>query len=125
MVLQVLYDQIKDKSKILTQKRVVKVDVHDKGVKAITQDGSVYTGDIIVGADGIHSTVREEMWRIANTLTPGYIPSSERTGEDDFIRIFYIGLIPLFSHALYLFLHLWHFQSLPRHRDGLVSFRLS
>ncbi|KAF2804993.1 FAD-binding domain-containing protein [Mytilinidion resinicola] len=77
MVLQVLYDNIKDKSKVLTDKRVTKVEVNEKGVKAITSDGSVYTGDIMIGADGIHSQVRKEMWRIADEKSPGNIPASE------------------------------------------------
>ncbi|KAI8724340.1 FAD-binding-3 domain-containing protein [Fusarium sp. LHS14.1] len=37
----------------------------------------VYRGDVLVGADGIHSTVREEMWRIGNELSPGYFPVDE------------------------------------------------
>lgn len=31
-----------------------------------TQDGCTYTADIVVGADGVHSTVRKKMWRNAN-----------------------------------------------------------
>lgn len=81
MVLQVLYDNIKDKTKILSSKRVVKVQLEQAGVKAITVDGKTYAGDIIIGADGIHSTVREEMWRLSEKVAPGYIPSTESTGE--------------------------------------------
>ncbi|KAL4810805.1 hypothetical protein BDV18DRAFT_155418 [Aspergillus unguis] len=73
MVLQVLYDNIKDKSKVLTKKRVQTVDMDDNGVTVTTSDSSSYQGDILIGADGIHSTVREEMWRIANNISPGWI----------------------------------------------------
>ncbi|KAH8703854.1 FAD-binding domain-containing protein [Talaromyces proteolyticus] len=77
MVLQVLYDNIKDKKKVLTKKRVKEVELFDDGVTVQTSDGSFYSGDILIGADGIHSTVRGEMWRIANKESPGWIPSTE------------------------------------------------
>lgn len=77
MVLKVLYDNIRDKTKILTKKHVQKVDMTDDGVVVKTSDGSSYKGDILIGADGIHSSVRGEMWRIANEISPGWIPSDE------------------------------------------------
>ncbi|KAH0846650.1 hypothetical protein AYO21_08051 [Fonsecaea monophora] len=77
MVLRVLYENIRDKSKILTNKRVRDVEVSDDGVAVTTTDNSVYRGDILVGADGIHSQVRNEMWRIANKSSPGWIPPDE------------------------------------------------
>ncbi|OAL56022.1 FAD-binding domain-containing protein [Pyrenochaeta sp. DS3sAY3a] len=79
MVLQILYDQIQDKSKVLTRKRVCSVDHEANRVVVRTTDGSVFHGDILVGADGIHSAVRQEMWRIANEQRSGWIPSSEPT----------------------------------------------
>ncbi|KAI0136167.1 FAD-binding domain-containing protein [Xylariales sp. AK1849] len=76
-VLQVLYDNIKDKSKVLTDKRVKTVELSGESVKVIVTDGSSYTGDILVGGDGIHSKVRLEMWRLAETMSPGYFCESE------------------------------------------------
>jgi 2-polyprenyl-6-methoxyphenol hydroxylase-like FAD-dependent oxidoreductase len=81
MVLQILYDNIKDKTKIQPSKRVAKVQLEQGGVKAITVDGQTYVGDILVGADGIHSIVREEMWRLSEKVSPGYVPATESTGE--------------------------------------------
>jgi len=81
MVLQVLYENIKDKSKVLTEKRVNKVDLTKGGVEVTTSDGSTYRGDMLIGADGIHSTVRQEMWRLAEKTQPGYIPASEHSGK--------------------------------------------
>jgi 2-polyprenyl-6-methoxyphenol hydroxylase-like FAD-dependent oxidoreductase len=81
MVLQVLYENIKDKSKLLKNTRVTKVEMGSDSVTAIAADGTKYTGDILVGADGIHSQVRQEMWRIADEISPGYIPSSEKQRE--------------------------------------------
>ncbi|KIX00081.1 uncharacterized protein Z518_10218 [Rhinocladiella mackenziei CBS 650.93] len=79
MVLQVLYDGIKDKTKVLTKKQVQKVELTEDGVMVKTSDNSTYHGDILVGADGIHSTVRGEMWRIASETRPGWIPSDEHS----------------------------------------------
>lgn len=81
-VLQVLYNHL-DKSKVLVNKRVLKVDHLPDKVRVHIEDGSSYDGDILIGADGIHSTIRKEMWRIADELEPGYIPTSEKTGEKD------------------------------------------
>lgn len=77
MVLQVLYNNIKDKTKVLTKKRVERVTTTDDGVLVQTADGSTYRGDILIGADGIHSTVRKEMWKIGNRQAPGWFPADE------------------------------------------------
>lgn len=87
-VIQVLYDNISDKSKVLTKSRVTKVEIDDAGVTVETAGGNTYQGDILVGADGIHSTVREQMWKIANKISPGYIPATEPTGMYCTQRIF-------------------------------------
>lgn len=49
----------------------------DNGVQVTTDKGKVFKGDILVGADGIYSTVRKEMWRIGNQASPGYFPDNE------------------------------------------------
>jgi 2-polyprenyl-6-methoxyphenol hydroxylase-like FAD-dependent oxidoreductase len=77
MLLQVLYDNIHDKKRILTKKKIQKVALTIDGIVAKTSDGSSYKGDILVGADGNHSTVRDEMWQIADQLSPGWIGSNE------------------------------------------------
>ncbi|KAB2573273.1 FAD binding domain containing protein [Lasiodiplodia theobromae] len=79
MAIQVFYDHLQNKSKVLTDKRVASVKQLKDGIEVTTKDGSTYTGDILVGADGVHSTVRKEMWRLADELSPGYIPKSDQT----------------------------------------------
>ncbi|KAF5555913.1 zeaxanthin epoxidase chloroplastic [Fusarium mexicanum] len=77
MLLRVLYNNIKDKSKILPNKRVVRAELVNGGVHAVTSDGTIITGDILVGADGIHSTVRSWMWRLADRLSTGLFDPNE------------------------------------------------
>ena len=63
--LRMLYDQVRNKTKVLVNKRAQSVDTSDSDfVTVTTADGSSYTGDIVVGADGIHSTIRQEMSRL-------------------------------------------------------------
>lgn len=78
MIIQILYDNLIDKTRILTSRSVVHVEQDWNGVRIQTKDGDVFTGDILVGADGVHSTVRREMWRIADAEKPGLFPSKER-----------------------------------------------
>ena len=80
MVIEKLYNHLQRKQKVLLSKKVVSVRHEGAKVKVTTKDGSEFVGDILVGADGVHSTVREEMWRLADQLEPGLIPASERTG---------------------------------------------
>ncbi|KAL4877357.1 hypothetical protein BJY04DRAFT_198250 [Aspergillus karnatakaensis] len=70
-VLQAMYDQISDKSKLLPQKRVETIRQLEESVEVVTVDGSTYRGDLVIGADGTHSRVRQEMVRQATELGVG------------------------------------------------------
>lgn len=71
-VLKVLYNNLKHKERVLVSKGVQHVDYVTGGVNVTTTDGDVYNATLLVGADGIHSRVRAEMHRLADTLQPGY-----------------------------------------------------
>lgn len=60
-LLQVLYKHIRDKSKVHDHTAVVSYEEHDDGVVVTTSDGRSFRGDVLVGADGIHSIVRAVM----------------------------------------------------------------
>jgi FAD dependent monooxygenase len=69
--LENLYDQLEDKSKIVLKKKVVRFEHGEESVTVRCEDGSVFVGDVVVGADGVHSRTRKEMQRIANEREPG------------------------------------------------------
>ncbi|KEZ40773.1 FAD binding domain-containing protein [Scedosporium apiospermum] len=61
-----LYEKLNERdSRVLTNKEVVSIDTYDHGVKVRCLDGSVFEGSIVIGADGVHSTVRCLMNRVA------------------------------------------------------------
>ena len=78
-VINSLYKNIPDKSRILTSKRVNNVVQHAESVEVTCDDGSVYEGDILLGCDGVNSTVRDFMWEQANADKPGFITAKEKT----------------------------------------------
>ncbi|CRG87305.1 FAD binding domain protein [Talaromyces islandicus] len=60
-----------------------------------TSDGTKYTGDIVVGADGVHSMTRAEMWRMANLQRPGLITEQDKKAiKVDYMGIFGLAKIP-------------------------------
>jgi FAD-dependent urate hydroxylase len=52
-------------------KRLVDVDPADDGLRAIFEDGSDATGEVLIGADGVHSVVRRLI--DANAPAPTYV----------------------------------------------------
>ncbi|KAL4946754.1 hypothetical protein BDV06DRAFT_229653 [Aspergillus oleicola] len=63
LVLEVLHKHLgPGQERVLTNKKVVRVDHHPDGVKVHCSDQSVFEGDLIVGADGVRSVVRRQMW---------------------------------------------------------------
>lgn len=75
-----LFQNLVDKSRIYTSCGALKVEHIDQGVKVETADGRVFTGSIVVGADGVHSLVRQEMWRIMDAEMPGSPTTDDRNG---------------------------------------------
>ncbi|GAQ05406.1 hypothetical protein ALT_2727 [Aspergillus lentulus] len=79
-LLQVLYQSFPNKSNIYAGKDVIRVDQQDSHVLVHTADGCTYEGDLVVGADGVHSRVRTQMWRAAEARWPGRISDREIKG---------------------------------------------
>ncbi|KAL2793257.1 hypothetical protein BJX66DRAFT_339010 [Aspergillus keveii] len=89
-LLECLYENSPDKTKIHVSKAVVEIQQTDAGISVTTQDGTIYTGSLVVGADGVHSRVRSEMWRLAEAEAQ-YSGSSPpiTAGEKDTLRAEY------------------------------------
>lgn len=86
MLLQALYDNIHFKDRVLTRKRVTLVNTFEGYVHVETEDGSKYTGDIVVGADGVHSAVRKEMQRNILEFGPGRFEADKDDGSSSRAR---------------------------------------
>lgn len=90
-LLKVLFDHIKDKSKVHTSKRVTTIEQTSSGVTVTCKDGSSYSGDIVVGADGIHSTVRTLMQDHIEKSNPGSTEKDRKSISAEYNCIFGLG----------------------------------
>jgi 2-polyprenyl-6-methoxyphenol hydroxylase-like FAD-dependent oxidoreductase len=81
--LETIYSNIKDKTKIIVYKHITSVNQSDVGVTVTCADGTSYDGDILAGADGVRSKVREEMWRLANSKHPALV-EHDRNGTSGY-----------------------------------------
>lgn len=70
--MQSLFDQLPEELKpnVLTNKEVKDVQSDENGVKVTCEDGSVYEGDLVLGADGANSRTRQAMRRLALQANP-------------------------------------------------------
>jgi 2-polyprenyl-6-methoxyphenol hydroxylase-like FAD-dependent oxidoreductase len=95
MYLRTIYGNIKDKSKVLVGKVVASVEQSEAGVTVVCEDGSSYQGDILVGADGVRSTVREEMWRLAETNASHLVEHDRKGTLQSFLMYAEIICLPM------------------------------
>ncbi|KAL4812886.1 hypothetical protein BDW67DRAFT_169295 [Aspergillus spinulosporus] len=63
-LIEVLYRGLRDKSKIKVGQRVIKIQLlqNGRGVSVLTESGQEHVGDLVAGADGVHSITRSQMW---------------------------------------------------------------
>ncbi|KAF9214466.1 hypothetical protein BGZ59_003643 [Podila verticillata] len=74
-----LYDWLLSKipaSKILMSKKILAVQQSDEGVKIRCSDNTGYTGDILIGADGAYSGVRQSLYKQLDQQ--GILPEEDR-----------------------------------------------
>ncbi|KAF1841758.1 FAD/NAD(P)-binding domain-containing protein [Cucurbitaria berberidis CBS 394.84] len=104
-----LYENLQDKSRIHTSRRVDRIEHTESSVRVFLSDGSVEEGDMVIGADGVHSAVRQQMWGYASQDEPETIPESDKTAMfTEFGGLFGVselkdsfGLSPADAHVIY------------------------
>lgn len=77
-MLTALLEKIQDRGKLVLNRRVAAIDHDEKGVTVRCEDGTEHRGDVVVGADGVHSVVRHEMWRLSDEVDPSRISDKEK-----------------------------------------------
>lgn len=80
-LLDILYQNLPDRTKVQVNKVVTRIEQQTEekdSTLVYTHDGCVYEADLVVGADGVHSVARAQMWKMAKALRPGAFPESER-----------------------------------------------
>jgi 2-polyprenyl-6-methoxyphenol hydroxylase-like FAD-dependent oxidoreductase len=79
--LRLLYENLPNKSAIRFNQKVLSVEDDHEGVTVHLGNGEKLHADMVIGCDGVHSAVREAMWRNANASIPGYISAREKKCE--------------------------------------------
>jgi 2-heptyl-3-hydroxy-4(1H)-quinolone synthase len=90
--------------------RIVNLDAGSDGVRVETENGQAFTGDVLVGADGIHSTVRTRFFGPHEPVYLGYrshrFVVDNRDGLEHFTEYLghgkRIGLVPIGAGQLYV-----------------------
>lgn len=63
-LLEMLYSTLPDKTKLRAKTTVSRIEQSPgQGVRVYTVGGDVYQADLVVGADGVHSSTRSELWK--------------------------------------------------------------
>ncbi|KAM7208133.1 hypothetical protein V8F20_001413 [Naviculisporaceae sp. PSN 640] len=81
-LMQVLYSNLPSKeTRVLPNKKILSIDQDVSSVTVTCADGSKYTGDILIGCDGVHSTVQRLAFPSDSTSKPNLTrPRSEYRG---------------------------------------------
>jgi 2-polyprenyl-6-methoxyphenol hydroxylase-like FAD-dependent oxidoreductase len=56
---QLLWENLAEKERIKTGKRVVSLEQGSKSAKVVFEDGTTEVGDVVIACDGIYSTIRQ------------------------------------------------------------------
>lgn len=74
-----LYENLPDKSFVQMKKQVEHIEHLKEGVRVHLSDGTVEEGDMVIGADGVHSTVRTQMWNYTSACLSNAVPECEKS----------------------------------------------
>lgn len=79
-LLCVLHKHVQEKERLLVNQKIIRVDNFEDRVVVKTSAGDVFEAQAIIGADGVRSTVRKEMWRNAEVAGVG-VPEEDKKSE--------------------------------------------
>ncbi|KAE8391142.1 FAD/NAD(P)-binding domain-containing protein [Aspergillus alliaceus] len=77
-LLEILYQNYPDGSKIRLGEKVTAIHPSSGRVTVTTAKGSVYHGQLVIGADGVHSQVREAIWRAVENMSSSSAIAKDR-----------------------------------------------
>lgn len=108
-----------------------KIEALPDRVRVETERGAVFEADLLVGADGIHSQVRRELFSDARPRYMGYRSHRMIVSNDAGVRHFTdflgrgqrIGLVPISASRLYVWTTFNSPQSRPAALDSVRQFR--
>lgn len=112
--LQVLYDKLPRKERVHTNKNVVSIELRGASALVTTQDRQTYAADLVIGADGVHSIVRSELWRLADEVSPSLVTEQEKSSTHPVLTTKAVLLIWMFRSEAGVCLHLWNIYECPR-----------
>ena len=114
LFLEILYTKLgENQDRVHTSKKVVKVEHLPTKVLVHCADQSVIEGDIVVGADGVRSTVRQEMWRHMESIGLEKEVKKEKASMLDLERGF-IAHTDNASYDIRVLLRIWNIDCHPR-----------
>ncbi|KAL4935943.1 hypothetical protein BDV06DRAFT_217044 [Aspergillus oleicola] len=99
-LLEVLSASLQDLSKVKTGSKAVRIqpgETPNTAITVYTDDGQHYSGDVVVGADGVHSLARSEMWRLAHSQCAGVITKTTPNGSAYGMRVEYMCIFGISS----------------------------
>ncbi|PLB46161.1 FAD/NAD(P)-binding domain-containing protein [Aspergillus steynii IBT 23096] len=108
VLLEKLYNHLGcNQHKVHVNKKATQVEYLSDKVIVHCHDGTSYEGDIVVGADGVRSTIRREMWRYMESISLNEETEKEKKAmTSEYSCVFGIstatpGLAPGTSHRTY------------------------
>ncbi|USG66430.1 FAD-dependent monooxygenase [Brevibacillus ruminantium] len=116
MLLELLLCALGQEQIIHTGKTYRRFEQNDSGVKVWFEDGSTEEGDLLVGADGVHSNIREALlpnakpqyagytcWRAVVQAEPDLLQYDPNVFIETWGRRGRFGLVPLSNNRIYWF----------------------
>lgn len=78
-LLALLYKALPDQTRVRVGTKVSKIQrTSGDGVQVHTVNGDVFHADLVVGADGVHSSTRSELWKETGSEIESMLPNGKQ-----------------------------------------------